>query len=134
MDLVVDANVVFSLLIKEGFNYFLLFSGRFHLFTPEYILTEFEKHKAEILKKTERTTEDFFRLLDILERKITIVPLEELAEYVPEAEKISPDPGDMVYFALALKLGCPIWSNDKRLKQQKRVTVYHTPELAKLWG
>ena len=75
MDLVVDANVIFSALIKDNFSYYLLFSGRFHLFTPEYIFTELEKHKEEILDKTERKTEEFFRLLDVLTKKITILSL-----------------------------------------------------------
>ena len=78
MDLVVDANVLFSALIKSGFSHMLLFNEMLHLFTPEFILTEFEEHKEEILSKTERTTEDVFRLIDILKRRIVIVPLEEL--------------------------------------------------------
>ncbi|MBI5332429.1 MAG: hypothetical protein HZB65_02565 [Candidatus Aenigmarchaeota archaeon] len=54
MDLVVDANILFSALIKDSFAHNLLFNERFHLFTPDYIFSEFEKHKEEILKKTER--------------------------------------------------------------------------------
>lgn len=134
MDLVVDANILFAALIKNSFSYSFLFSGKFHLFTPEYIFTEFEKHKEEILEKTERTTEDFFRLLEILKRRIILVPHEELVLYVEEAEKITPDPNDMVYFALALKLNCAIWSNDKKLKEQDKIKVYHTHELSKIMG
>ena len=37
MDLVVDANVLFASLIKDSFTYHLLFSGKFQLFTPEYM-------------------------------------------------------------------------------------------------
>jgi predicted nucleic acid-binding protein len=132
MDVVVDANVIFAALIKDSFNCHLLFSERFHLFTPEYILTEFEKHKEEILEKTKRTTEDFFKLLEILKRRITLVPLEELVDFVEEAEKLTPDPNDMVYFALALKLNCVIWSNDKKLKEQDKIKVYPSHELVKL--
>ncbi len=77
MDLVIDANILFAALIKESFNYSLLFSGRFHLFASEYIFTEFAEHKEEIIKKTERTTEDFYRLVEVLKRRITIIPLEE---------------------------------------------------------
>jgi len=132
MDLVVDANILFAALIKDGFGYSLLFNGKFQLFTPEYVFTEFEKHKEEILEKTERTTEELYKLLEVLKRRINIIPLEELTEFVEKAEKISPDPGDMVYFALALKFNCPIWSNDKKLKQQDKVLVYHTHELAEL--
>ncbi|MBI4152771.1 hypothetical protein HY495_03610 [Candidatus Woesearchaeota archaeon] len=99
MDLVVDANIIFAALIKESFNYSLLFCGRFQLLVSEYVFKEFEEHKEEIMKKTERTTEDFYRLIDVLKRRITIIPLEELTQYVEKAEKISPDPGDMVYFS-----------------------------------
>ncbi len=133
MDIVVDANVIFAALIKESFSYHLLFSGKFNLLTPEYVFTEFEKHKEEILEKTERTTEEFFRLLEVLKRRITLIPLEELTDYVEEAEKLTPDPQDMAYFALALKLNCAIWSNDKKLKEQDKIKIYHTHELAKLY-
>ena len=134
MDLIIDANVLFSALIKESFSYNLLFSGKFHLFTPEYIFTELEKHKEELMNKTERTTEEFFRLVETLKRRIVIVPLEELVPYVEEAEKFTPDPDDMAYFALALKLNCAIWSNDKKLKEQNKIEVYNTHELNKLSG
>ena len=69
------------------------------------------------------------RLVDILKRKITIIPLEELVPYVEEAEKLTPDHDDMAYFALALKLNCSIWSNDKKLKEQNKIKVYKTHDL-----
>ena len=132
MDLVIDANVLFSSLIKESFSYNLLFSEKFRLFTPEYIFTELENHKEEIIEKTDRTAEEFFRLLEILKRRIVIIPLEELIPYIEEAEKLTPDTDDMAYFALALKLNCAIWSNDKKLKEQNKIKVYNTYELSKL--
>src|SRR3989344_3852605 len=134
MDLVVDANVLFSALIKDGFAYDILFNSSFRLFTPEYIFTELEKHKDEIIKKTERTKEEFFRLIETLERRIAIIPLEELIPYIKEAETLTPDPDDMTYFALALKLNCTIWSNDKKMKEQNKIKVYHTNELSKING
>jgi len=134
MDIVIDANALFSTLIKENFSYNLLFSGKFHLFTPEHIFTELEKHKEEIMNKTERTTEEFFRLVETLKRRIVIIPLEELVPYVEEAEKLTPDPDDMAYFALALKLNCAIWSNDKKLKEQDKIKIYNTHELSKING
>ncbi|MEI6732208.1 MAG: PIN domain-containing protein, partial [archaeon] len=36
---------------------------------------------------------------------------------------------DAMYLALALKLNCPIWSNDKLLKNQTQIKVYSTSEL-----
>ena len=49
--------------------------------------------------------------------KITFVSAEELKGKLHEADSISPDPDDVVYFALALKLNCVIWSNDKGLRE-----------------
>lgn len=134
MDLVIDANVLFSALIRDSFAYNLLFSESFHLFTPEYIFTELEKHKEEILRKTERTDEELFRLVETLKRRIVIIPFEELAPYVGEAEKLTPDPDDMAYFALALKLNCAIWSNDKKLKGQNKINIFNTHELSNISG
>ena len=133
MDLVVDANVLFAVLIKDSFSARLVFNEEFHLFTPEYIFVEIEEHLEEITRKTERTIVDFYNLLEVLKRRIVLVPLEELTEYVEEAEKITPDPDDMAYIALALKLNCAIWSNDKELKEkQSMVKVYPTHELVRL--
>ncbi len=116
MDLVIDANILFAALIKDSFTSELLFQGRFHLYAPEFILEEFQSHKEEILKKTARSEEEFFRLLEIFKRKIVLIPLQELISYLKDAEQISPDTKDIAYLALALRLHCPIWSNDKELK------------------
>ena len=132
MDIVVDANIIFSALIKDSFSCYLLFDEQFRLFAPEYIFIELEKHKEELLEKTERTEEEFFQSLDILKRKIIVIPLEELVNYIEDAEKITPDPDDMAYIALALKLKCAVWSNDKKLKEQNIIKVYNTHELSKI--
>ncbi|EFK96340.1 protein containing Nucleotide binding protein, PINc domain [sediment metagenome] len=132
MNLVIDANILFSLLIKEGKTIELLLDLSINLFTPEFIFTEFEKHKQEILKKTNRSEEEFDEILNILEEIITIVPSEEFKDFQEIAKGISPDPDDIMYFALALKLNCPIWTNDKKLKQQDKVKIYSTSDLAEL--
>lgn len=133
MDLVVDANVLFAVLIKDNFSSQLLFNEKFHLFRPEYVFIEIEEHLEEIISKTERTIGEFYNLLEVLKRRIVLVPLEELTEYIGAAEKITPDPDDMAYIALALKLNGAIWSNDKELKEkQKVIKIYPTHELVRL--
>lgn len=132
MDLVVDANVIIAAIIKENISYTLLFREDFHLYTAEYIFTEIEEHKKEILKKTKKTEEDFYKLIETLKRRIHLVPLEELIPCLNKAEKIDPDPDDVIYFALALKLNCALWTNDKDLKQQDKIRIYHTHDLVKL--
>lgn len=134
MDLVIDANILFSVLIKKGKTEELIFETDLRLFAPEFIFEEFEIYREKILEKTERTNEEFGELVDILKKKIMAIPNEETKVYVSEAEKICPDKKDIDYFALALKLKCPIWSQDKELKEkQKIVKIHSTEDLAQMF-
>ena len=51
MDIVVDANIIFSSLIKGGKTAELLLSFSLNLFTPEFVIEEIEEHKKEIFEK-----------------------------------------------------------------------------------
>lgn len=132
MDLIVDANILFSALIKNGLTVEILFDDNLKLHAPEFILTEFIKHEKLILEKTKRTKESFNEIWEILYEIIDIIPESEYINFIKEAEKISPDFNDSPYFALALKLDCAIWSNDKELKKQDLINVYSTEELISL--
>ena len=130
MKLVVDSNILFAPLIKEGSNAELLFSDKLHLFAPEFLFTEFAKYEDLILKKTHRSSKEFNQFLDLLKEQITIIPKKETSPFIDKAEKISPDPKDIVYLALAFALKANIWSNDKKLKKgQEEITVFSTEEL-----
>jgi len=134
MDLVIDANVLFSVLIKKGKTEELLFEDDLHIFAPEFIFDEFEKYTNLILEKTERSKKEFDKLMNILKKRIKTIPNEETEKFIPEAERISPDEKDVDYFALALKMRCALWSNDKVLKtKQKVVPVYSTEDLVKMF-
>ena len=134
MDLVVDANEIFAALIKESKTYKLIFDERLHLFSTEFFFTEFKEHSEEIREKTGKTEEELNNLLDVLIKRIALVPMEELLPYADEAEKISPDPDDVAYIALALKLKCAIWSQDRKLKEnQSKVQVYTTEDLVRMF-
>lgn len=41
---------------------------------------------------------------------------------------------DLEYFALALSLSCPFWTNDKKLREQDALNVLSTSEVLALWG
>jgi len=130
MKLIVDANVLFAALIKEGSTAELLISDKLQLFAPEFLFTEFAKYKQLILRKTHRNEEEFNHFLEILKEQISIVPKKEITPFMDEANKISPDPKDTIYLALAIALKSNIWSNDKKLKQdQTKITIYSTDEL-----
>ena len=66
MKLIVDANILFSALIKDGLTAELLISDKLQLFAPEFLLTEFSKYKDLILKKTHRNEQDFKHFLELL--------------------------------------------------------------------
>ena len=133
MDIVADANIIFAALIKESKTHELIFDERLHLFTTEFFFAEFKEHSEEIQEKTDKTDEELNHLLDVLKKKIKLIPLEELLPYVDEAEEISPDPDDVAYIALALKLKCAIWSQDRKLKEkQSKVQVYSTEDLMRM--
>ena len=135
MKLIVDANILFAALIKEGLTAELLISDKLQLFAPEFLLTEFSKYKDLILKKTHRNEQDFKHFLDLLKDQIAIVPKKEITPFMDEADKISPDPKDTIYLALAIAIKANIWSNDKKLKlSQTKINVFTTEDLLKKTG
>ncbi len=129
MELIVDANILFSALIKDGGTAKVMFKDDLHLFAPEFLLEEFSKHEDTILEKTYRSQEDFQRLINILSRKMIFIPKNEFDKFMPKAKKISPDPDDALYFGLAILTGADIWSNEKRLKKQDEIKVWSTGDL-----
>ncbi|MFA5797760.1 MAG: PIN domain-containing protein [Candidatus Woesearchaeota archaeon] len=133
MDLVIDANVLFSVLIKRGKTEELILHEDIQLFAPEFIFEEFDKYTKLIIEKTERSKEELDEILDVLKKKIKTIPNEETEKSLSEAQIICPDKDDVEYFALALKLHCPLWSQDKALKQQNIIKVYSTEELNKMF-
>jgi len=132
MILVIDSNILFSALIKNSITADLLFEENIQLYTPEFIISEFFKYKDLILDKTSRTEEQFIQIMHMLKEIITVIPKEEYFEFIKEAETISPDERDVMYFALALKFKCEIWSNDKELKEQNKVKIYNTKEIMEI--
>ncbi|MEK6899645.1 MAG: PIN domain-containing protein [Nanoarchaeota archaeon] len=123
MKLVVDANILFSALMRDSHTrHFLLFSGH-ALCTSEFVFEEIMEHIDEVSKKTSLSKQEAESLLkDIISlADISIVPLSEYKEFFRDAQKICPDFDDVHYFALALRLNCAIWSNDKKLKEQNNI-------------
>ena len=134
MELIIDANILFSALIKNSLTAELIFEEGLKLYAPDFFIEEFMKYEYLILKKTDRTREKYIEILHCLKDVITTIPKEEFSEFLDEAEQISPDEKDIPYIALALKLNIPIWSNDKKLKEkQDKIKVYETSDLKKLF-
>jgi predicted nucleic acid-binding protein len=132
--LVIDANELFSAIIGRGKGLQslvmdIIFSEKVELFAPFRLLAELEKNRREIKRKSGFSDKEFDAFVEIIKLKIKFIPLEDFLDRILEAKDISPDPKDIEYFALALKLNCRIWSEERRLKRQSRVEVLSTSEL-----
>lgn len=133
MKLIVDANIFFAALIKEGLTAEFLVDDRLDLYVPSFLFMEFRKYESTILKKTHRSKKEFQEILLILQEVLKPVSEQRYASFLEEASKVCPDKGDVPYFALALMFGCGIWSNDKKLRVQNHVDIYSTELLRNLF-
>jgi len=129
MELVVDANILFAAIIKQDRTSDIFFLDTFTYYAPEFILLEFKKYRELIKKKSGCSDKDFNNLTNIFKRRIKLIKENEVIIYKKKAQRISPDPKDVPYLALAMKLKCPVWSNDKKLKNQDNVKIFSTKEI-----
>ena len=134
MQIVIDTNVILSMLIRPGKPIDTFFNQRLQICAPALLFSEFENNKDDALEKTRLEAEEFELLYNILKANTAVIQEEDFLLFRERAKEICPDPKDIVFFALAVYLKCPIWSNEKKLKKQDVVTVYATHELMNFLG
>ena len=137
MFLIVDASVLFSFFNPDSARRYIIESSirlDFELISPEFAFEELAKDKDRIMEYSGIDELKFILFLSLLKKKIESVPKKEYSKFLPKAEEISPHAKDATYFALALSLNCPIWSDEKSFKKQSKVKVYTTSELLKELG
>jgi len=133
MQLVIDANILFRVLIGRGKILKLFFSDKINLLAPEFLLHEFEKHKQEIANKGKVSISELEQALSLLKERIQLITSEEVSLLIKSKAKIlSPHPKDDAYFAIALAFNAAIWSEEKSFKKQSEVQILNTPELIRL--
>jgi len=134
MKLVVDANELFAGIIAKGKNLQswtlgIMFSDEVELFAPFRLLAELENNREEIRSKSGFSLHDFEAFVSILELRVRFIPLEQFLDKISEAKVLAPHLKDVEYFALALKLDCPIWAQEKAFKKQSGVKIFATSDL-----
>jgi len=134
MDIVVDANILFAIMIKEGITERMLLSDNLHLYAPEYLFVELKKHEKDILLISKRKSLDFLGLIELLERRIELIPISEFKQFLKEADSLLEDKDDAAYLAVCLAKRMPLWSNDNGFKKQNKVAVYTTQDLIRTFG
>ena len=134
MDIVIDANELFSCIIAKGRRLNsrtldIFFSDKVKLFAPMKILEELEGNKNEIARKSGFAQYEFAAFLELLRIRITFVDLKEFIGDIEDAKKLAPHLKDAEYFGLALHINARIWSQERAFKNQKGVKIATTNEL-----
>ncbi len=135
MKIVLDSNILFSALIKDSATRQLILKYENTFLFPSYIFNELEAHKDELVVKSKMGEREFDKLLELLLKKVLIVPDEALKAYREEAIEIVKgiDKDDAVFVACALAHPeSVIWSDDKDLKKQKKIKIVSTTEMVTL--
>jgi predicted nucleic acid-binding protein len=141
MKLVADSNVLFTYFWKDSVFRSLCHKLKLTLFSPEYALEEINQHAKEIMEKSGLLGKDFSLIKEKLVLTVNFIPLTEYSGSLTNASSlinglqkdITDDlMKDIDFIALALKLNCPIWSNDKLLKRQSKVLVLSTKDIINL--
>ena len=102
------------------------------LVIPESGIEELLKLEERICDFCGISKDEFTISLVFLLEILRTVQESRYREFMPQGKNLLPGhPEDAPYFALALKLGIPIWSNEKRFKSQEKVSVFTTNELKK---
>ncbi|MBI2170445.1 MAG: PIN domain-containing protein [Chloroflexi bacterium] len=118
--LVLDANILIRAVLGRRVHVLLeTYASHVHFLTPEVAYQEIRTHLPEILTRRGLAPTTARTLLEqgILSRlPLLVVPIlhEVYAEREQEARKrlVGRDEADWPYLALALQLGCPIWTED----------------------
>ena len=137
MIIVVDVNIIISALIRDSTTRELIVKSDQEFCFPEISIKKIKKYENLIIKKSELSNKDFFNLLNYLFKFIRIVPTEEIAQNLSEAERIMKniDPEDVVFIATALcNENSIIWSDDKDFDKQKQIINLKTIDMVKLFS
>ena len=126
MKLIADANILFSIAKKDSVTNKLIKEKDLELIAPDYALKELNKYSSLI---EEKFNINFKNYITQLKEKVKFLPISEYKDSLKEAKNIINDEKDIIYFAMALELNIPIWSNDSEFKNQKQILVFNTKEL-----
>jgi predicted nucleic acid-binding protein len=116
VEIVIDSNVLFRILISQGDIIELMFNTGLKIYAPQRLWEEFLNNEEEILAKSRLSKTDFQMLCSLLLKKITFVQLEEYKKFIPKAKKLLMyHEKDEDFIALCLLKHCKLWTYESRL-------------------
>lgn len=138
--LVVDANILFSFFKKGSARAQII--GELprrgvKLISPDFVMEELFSMGKRVMQFSGIDELEFMFMFSLLDKAVESFPKSVYERLLPEANRLSPHgtgTKDDPYFALALSLNCPIWSDEKEFKIQSGVEIFSTAELVRLLG
>jgi predicted nucleic acid-binding protein len=119
MKVVVDTNIIFSILLKkESKELEIIQSSDLEIFIPKFLIIEIFKHKEKIVRISKLSETEILENLYMVLNYCRVFNEEDIPEkiktkayeYVKDV-----DDKDVVFVASALTLDAELWSGDKKL-------------------
>jgi len=134
MELVVDTNILISFFRDNPVKFIILNSAqlKLELCFPEHCWKELINIKSALLKYSKLSPDKLDLAIENLKGFVKIIPDELSKEFESQAKELIHDK-DVPIFALALKLNCPIWSNEPAFKEQSEIKVFSTRDMIELF-
>jgi predicted nucleic acid-binding protein len=135
MFLIIDTNVLFSLVVKGKVRKLFkqLWKERINPIIPEFSKEELLEIKSDLMKFARLNEKEFEQFINDLGKFVKVIPMSVYEQFLDEAKKISPHKKDAPLFALSLAFNkAPIWSRELRLRRQKFVKVLSDKEVEEL--
>jgi predicted nucleic acid-binding protein len=125
---VVDTNLIFSALIPKASKIRdILFDSNLTFYSPNFLITEIYAHKDKLFNSSNLTESEFYLYFNGIIERIKFVP----ADYIGKDSRQKAydlckdiDIKDTPFIALAIDLGIPIWTGDKKLKDGLKLKGY----------
>ena len=122
---VVDTNLIFSALIPKASKIReILFESNMIFYSPNFLITEIYTHKDKLLKCSKLTESEFYLYFNGIIERVKFIPTEFIGkDSRQKAYDLCKDIDikDIPFIALAIDLGIPIWTGDKKLKDGLRL-------------
>ena len=129
MKLVLDNNILFSVMNPGSAAAYLFAMLRADFSAPEFIKSEFNEYNEDCLYKSGLSEHEFELRRSEVFGSIKFFKVSEYGQFLKTSVKALPDSDDADFLALALSINSAVWSNDPHLKQQSLAEAYTTKEL-----
>jgi len=135
MRLVIDSNRLMASLIKSSTCRKILLHKDFTFFSPDRILTEIEKYRDYLIKKSKLSEREFDVMLYTLLEYVTLIPFNDFEKEFGIALDIMKDIDikDSSFLAVGLAINAQgIWTEDGDFLRQTKLQVYATKDLLEM--